>query len=116
MIGLRLLKSLGSEPGFLRMGVTCPSWRESGTLPDKKEALMILVQKEEMIWLRFCTKAEGSGSVVWEVGIKFAIILKTSSSVISLKSVHLALFFGWRGSVLVLVFLGSLGPLMSSVM
>lgn len=47
MTGLKLLWSLGSAPGILRMGVTWPSWRESGTQSHEREALMILVQKGE---------------------------------------------------------------------
>jgi len=36
-IGRKLLKLLGSEPGFLRIGVTAAVLREEGTIPVARE-------------------------------------------------------------------------------
>lgn len=36
-MGRRLLKSLGSEPGFLRMGVTAADLKDEGTMPVESE-------------------------------------------------------------------------------
>lgn len=106
-IGLRLLRSLGSAPGFLSIGLICPTWRETGTQPVVREELMILVQKGVMTWIRFCTNADGRGSKVWEVGFKLAIILKTWISDTRSKSVHFASFFSRHRTRLVLVWLRS---------
>ena len=42
-MGLKLLGSSGSRPGFLRRGVTAGSLRGGGTVPEFREELMVSV-------------------------------------------------------------------------
>lgn len=44
-MGRKLLRSAGSEPGFLRRGVTAAVLRGEGTSPEMREAWMIFVMR-----------------------------------------------------------------------
>ncbi|KAK7880133.1 hypothetical protein WMY93_033200 [Mugilogobius chulae] len=44
-MGRKLLRLVGSEPGFLRIGVTAAVLREDGTVPEVREAWIMLVMR-----------------------------------------------------------------------
>lgn len=61
-MGRRLLKLLGSNPGFFRIGVTEAVLSDNGTVPEVKDEWMILVMKGASEGRQDLTRAVGRGS------------------------------------------------------
>lgn len=53
---------LGSEPGFLRMGITAADLRAEGTIPEVREECMIAVIREDREGKQTFTRMVGRGS------------------------------------------------------
>lgn len=60
--GQRLLKSLGSVPGFLSMGVITAVLKDEGTIPEMRKECMISVIKEDREGGLALTRTVGRGS------------------------------------------------------
>lgn len=65
-MGRRLLKLVGSRPGFFRMGVTKAVLSEGGTEPELREEWIISVMRGASEEQQDLTRVEGSGSS-WHV-------------------------------------------------
>ena len=61
-IGRRLLKLLGSAPGFLRMGVIAADLRGDGTIPEVREEWIIAVIRGVRELMQALTSIVGRGS------------------------------------------------------
>ena len=61
-MGRRLLKMLGSKPGFFNSGVTAADLRDDGTEPEVREEWMMAVIRGSREGREAITRDDGSGS------------------------------------------------------
>ena len=72
-MGRRLLKLLGSEPGFFRMGLTAAVLKGVGTVPVDSEEWIMVEMKGSKEGRQDLTRGVGRGSS-WQVdGLDFVI-------------------------------------------
>ena len=77
-MGRRLLKSLGSEPGFFRMGMTAAVLKEGGTIPVESEEWMMAEMRGSREGRQDLTRGVGRG-YSWQVeGLEFRMRLSIS--------------------------------------
>ena len=68
-MGRRLLKSLGSEPGFLRQGLTAAHLKEAGTIPVDSEEWIMADMRGSREGRQDLTRTVGRGSRRQEEGL-----------------------------------------------
>ena len=74
-MGRRLLRILGSEPGFFRVGVTAAVLKDRGTEPEVREEWIMAVIRGNREGREAMTREEGRGSS-WHVdGFEFRMSL-----------------------------------------
>ena len=84
-MGLKLLGSSESRPGFLRRGVMAASLRGGGTVPEVREELMVSVISGAREVKQALTSSEGMGSRGEVDDFMVEIILERSAVVIGEK-------------------------------
>lgn len=79
-MGRRLLRLLGSEPGFFNIGVTAADLRDDGTEPDVREEWMMAVIRGSREGREAITREDGRGSS-WQVdGLDFRMTSDKSAA------------------------------------
>ena len=96
-MGRRLLKLLGSEPGFFRIGVTAADLRDEGTEPEVREKWMMAVIRGSREGREAITREDGRGSS-WQVdGLDFRMSFNKSGAEGSMKEER-GTESGWWGT------------------
>ena len=80
-MGLKLLGSSGSRPGFLRRGVMAASLRDLGTVPEVRDEFMMSVMSGAREVEQALTRSEGRGSRGEVEDLREEIVLERSAEV-----------------------------------